>query len=151
VAARGFNHVSLFPGSYDDAALVERVDAAGGADLVFASRTLHHASRPAQAVQSFARLLKKGGHLVVLDYLPHDDDRMREEQGDVWLGFPRKELAAQMIAAGFEILGEVEIPAAFHREGPDAHLEWFAIAARRPAGPALLLTPRLQPEPFHQE
>ncbi len=80
VAARGFNHVSLFPGSYDDAALVERVDAAGGADLVFASRTLHHASRPAQAVQSFARLLKKGGHLVVLDYLPHDDDRMREEQ-----------------------------------------------------------------------
>ena len=46
VAARGFHHVSLFPGSYDDAALVERVALAGGADLVFAARTLHHAPRP---------------------------------------------------------------------------------------------------------
>ncbi|MDX2015778.1 MAG: methyltransferase domain-containing protein [Myxococcaceae bacterium] len=37
---------------------------------VFAGRALHHASRPAQAVKSRARLLKRGGHLVVLDDLP---------------------------------------------------------------------------------
>jgi len=63
VAARGFHHVSLFPGSYEDTALVQRVDAAGGADLVFAGRTLHHASRPAQAVQSFTRRLRGGARL----------------------------------------------------------------------------------------
>jgi DNA-binding transcriptional ArsR family regulator len=131
VAERGFHHVSLFPGSYDDVALVERVDAAGGADLVFAARTLHHASRPAQAIASFARLLRKGGHLAVLDYLSHDDERLRE-QGDVWLGFSSKDLAGHFQAAGLELVGEVAIPIAYHREGPDAALDWHALIARRP-------------------
>jgi hypothetical protein len=77
IEPRGFHHVSLFPGSYDDAALQERVDAAGGADLVFAGArctTPHGQPRP---WRSFARLLKRGGALVVLDYLPHDDDTLR--------------------------------------------------------------------------
>ncbi len=132
VAERGFHHVSLFPGSYDDAALVQRVDAAGGADLVFAARALHHASRPALAVQAFARLLRRGGHLVVLEYLPHEDDRMREGQGDVWLGFTARELSAHCEAAGLSPVGEVAIPNAYHREGPDAHLPWHAVVARKP-------------------
>ncbi len=132
VASRGFTNVSLFQGSYDDVSLVERVEAAGGADLVFASRTLHHASRPAQALKGFARLLKRGGQLVLLDYLPHDDDRMREAHGDAWLGFSPRELVGHLQAAGLEITGESSIPAAFHREGPDAHLDWHVIVARRP-------------------
>ncbi len=135
VAERGFHHVSLFPGSYDDAALVERVDAAGGADLVYASRTLHHASRPAQALQSFSRLLRRGGHLVVLDYLPHDDDGMRENQADVWLGFSVRELSKLLTDAGLEVVGELAIPTAFHREGPDAALDWHAVVARKPSHP----------------
>ncbi len=133
VAARGFHHVSLFPGSYDDAALVQRVDAAGGADLVFAGRTLHHASRPAQAVQAFARLLKRGGHLVVLDYLPHQKDELRGEAGDVWLGFDGAELAQWLAAAGLAPVGDVPIPDAFHPAGPDADLAWHAwLAVKRP-------------------
>lgn len=137
VAARGFHHVSLFQGSFDDAALLERVSAAGGADLVFASRTLHHASRPAQAIAAFARLLKPGGHVVVLDYLPHDDEAMRESQGDVWLGFAPDELAAHFEAAGLKRSGEAPILTSFHREGPDAHLPWHAVVAQKP-----VLTPK---------
>jgi ArsR family transcriptional regulator len=132
VAARGFHHVSLHSGSYDDDALLERVDAAGGADLVFAGRTLHHASRPAQAVQTFARLLKKGGHLVVLDYLPHEVDAMRADAGDVWLGFPPEEVRAHFLAAGLQPLGEVPIPDLFHPQGPDASLQWHAWVALKP-------------------
>ncbi len=132
VAERGFHHVSLFQGSYDDAALVERVDAAGGADLVFASRTLHHASRPAQAVAALARLLRPGGHLAVLDYLPHQDESMREAQGDVWLGFSPEELSAHLAAAGLRPVSEVALPPSFHRDGPDAHLPWQAVVAQRP-------------------
>jgi ubiquinone/menaquinone biosynthesis C-methylase UbiE len=139
VAARGFHHVSLYPGSYDDTALLERVDAAGGADLVFAGRTLHHASRPAQAVQSFARLMKKGGHLVVLDYLPHEQDAMRAEAGDVWLGFPLEELRAHFATAGLEAVGEAAIPDVFHPAGPDASLSWHAWVARKPT--ATRITP----------
>ncbi|MEW5741956.1 MAG: metalloregulator ArsR/SmtB family transcription factor [Myxococcota bacterium] len=132
VAARGFHHVSLFPGSYDDAALVERVDSAGGADLVFAGRTLHHASRPAQAVAAFARLLKRGGFLVVLDYLPHDDDALRTEAGDAWLGFPVGDVRRFLSEAGLTVLGDVPIPDAFHPQGPDAKLTWHAWVAQRP-------------------
>jgi SAM-dependent methyltransferase len=131
VGARGFHHVSLFEGSFDDAALVERVDSAGGADLVFAGRSLHHASRPSQAVRSLARLLKRGGHLVVLDYLPHELDTMRE-QGDVWLGFPDTEVRRFLTEAQLTVLAGVPIPAAFHPDGPDASLTWHAWVAHKP-------------------
>lgn len=131
IEARGFTNVSLFPGSYDDVALVQRVDSAGGADLVYASRSLHHASRPAAALQAFARLLKKGGHLVVLDYLPHTEESMREGQGDVWQGFAPKELTELMRSAGLQPFTDFNVPPAFHREGPDAQLEWHAWIARK--------------------
>ena len=133
VAERGLSNVSLFPGSYDDVALMERVEKAGGADLVFASRTLHHASRPSLAIASFARLLRKGGHLVVLDYRPHDDEPMREDQGDVWSGFAPEQLRLWMTEAGLEVAGEVSIPPAFHPQGPDARLDWHAVLGRKPA------------------
>lgn len=131
VAARGFHHVSLFPGSYDDAALVQRVDAAGGADLVFAGRILHHASRPSSAVQGFSRLLKKGGHLVVLDYLPHEHDALRTEAGDVWLGFSPDDVRRFFAEAGLRSLGDVAVPNAFHPVGPDASVTWHAWVAQK--------------------
>ncbi len=132
VASRGFHHVSLFSGSYDDSALLERVDAAGGADLVFAGRTLHHASRPGQAIASFARLLRRGGHLVVLDYLPHANDELRGDSGDVWLGFPSDGLKRFFDAAGLTEVGTVSIPSAFHPTGPDAALSWHGWVAQKP-------------------
>ncbi len=132
VAARGFHHVSLFPGSYDDAALVQRVDGAGGADLVFAGRILHHASRPGAAVQGFSRLLKKGGHLVVMDYLPHEHDALRTEAGDAWLGFSSEDVRRFMTGAGLRVLGEVAVPNSFHPVGPDASVTWHAWAAQKP-------------------
>jgi DNA-binding transcriptional ArsR family regulator/SAM-dependent methyltransferase len=132
VAARGFHHVSLFPGSYDDAALVQRVDASGGADVVFAGRILHHASRPSLAVQGFSRLLKKGGHLVVMDYLPHEQDALRTEAGDVWLGFSPDDVRRFMAEAGLRFLGDAAIPNAFHPVGPDAAVTWHAWVAQKP-------------------
>lgn len=131
VAARGFHHVSLFPGSFDDVALLERVDSAGGADLVFAGRALHHAARPAQAVQAFARLLKRGGHLVVLDYLPHADDVLRSQAGDAWLGFSEADVRGFAERAGLTLTGTVAIPTTFHPEGPDAQLTWHAWVAQK--------------------
>jgi SAM-dependent methyltransferase len=132
VAARGFHNVSLFSGSHDDVTLWQRVDDLGGADLVFAGRTLHHASRPQAAVQSFARLLKKGGHLVVLDYLPHDMEVLRTEHGDVWSGFSSQAMAELFESANLTLTGEIEIPAAFHPQGADASVQWHAWAASKP-------------------
>ena len=127
VAERGYANVGLIAGSYDDPQLASRVAAAGGADLVFASRILHHASRPTQALAAFARLLRPGGHLVVLDYLPHADDEMREARADVWLGFSPAELAARMGEVGLHVVAELPIPSALHPGGEDAHLAWHAV------------------------
>jgi DNA-binding transcriptional ArsR family regulator/precorrin-6B methylase 2 len=131
VAQRGFTNVSVFEGSYEDAALVQRTDAAGGADLVFAGRTLHHASRPDVAVRAFSRLLKPGGQLVVLDYLAHQDEAMRE-QGDVWLGFEPKVVEQYLSDAGLQLQSSSEVPPAFHVDGPDRALDWHAYVATKP-------------------
>lgn len=132
VRERGLSHVRLWNGRYDDAELYRQVDEQGGADLVYASRVLHHASRPAQAMSAFSRLLRDGGHLVVLDYLPHDDEALRE-MADVWLGFPAQELARLCHGAGLEVMSQGRVPDAWHPAGPDHHLHWQALVARRPA------------------
>lgn len=133
VASRGFTNVSVFEGTYDDAGLQQRVDQAGGADLVFAGRTLHHASRPDAAVRALARLLKPQGHLVVLDYLPHSDDSMRESQGDVWMGFDPKTLSQHIADAGLLLQSQSEVPPVFHSSGPDAALDWHSYVAVKPS------------------
>lgn len=141
IAARGFHQVSLFPGSYDDAALQERVDGAGGADLVFAARTLHHASRPSQAVAAFARLMRPGGALVIVDYLPHTDDALRTRAGDAWLGFSELEVRELLAGAGLTFVDTVAIPRAFHPDGPDASLTWHGWVARKGSAPVSASSP----------
>ena len=131
VASRGFINVSVFEGTYDDAQLQQRADAAGGADLVFAGRILHHASRPEGAVRAFARLLNPHGQLVILDYLPHQDDSMREGEGDVWMGFAPATVEAWLDAANLSLVTQYEVPPAFHAEGPDRALEWHAYVATK--------------------
>jgi ArsR family transcriptional regulator len=133
VRERGLAQVRLVNGSFEDTELLRQVDELGGADLVYASRVLHHASRPPQAVAAFARLLARGGHLVLLDYRPHDDEAMRE-QGDVWLGFSEAELGRFLEGAGLELVSRARVPDAWHGGGPDDHLRWQALLARRPLG-----------------
>jgi len=83
----GLTNVRLREGSIEDAAsLAEEVLPRGGADLVVISRVLHHLGRPQDAIAAATRLLRPGGHLAIVDYLPHDDETLRE-QGHVWLGF----------------------------------------------------------------
>ncbi len=135
VRERALAHVRLWNGRYDDAELYRQVDEQGGADLVYASRVLHHASRPAQALSAFSRLLREGAHLVLLDYLPHDDEALREV-ADVWLGFPEHELTKLCKEAGLEVLAQTRVPDAWHPLGPDHHLHWQALVARRPVSRA---------------
>lgn len=86
VAAWGLPNVRLREGDVEDTGLAEEIGSRGGADLVVMARVLHHAARPQEAIAAATRLLRAGGHLVIADYLPHDDESLRE-QGDVWLGF----------------------------------------------------------------
>lgn len=98
IAAWGLPNVRLREGEVDDASLAQDIAARGGADLVVMARVLHHAARPQDAIAAAAQLLRAGGHLVIADYLPHDDESMRE-QGDVWLGFEPTKLESWLASA----------------------------------------------------
>jgi ArsR family transcriptional regulator len=136
VAARGYGGVELVAGEVDGPELHDAVAAAagpaGGADLVFAGRVLHHAPVPAKALRALARLVRPGGALVVLEYDAHDDARMRDEQADVWLGFAPGELVALARDAGLAPAEVEPLPAGLRGDGPDRHLSWHVLRARRP-------------------
>jgi ArsR family transcriptional regulator len=99
----GLPNVRLREGDVEDAGLVEDILGRGGSDLVSLARVLHHAARPPDWIAAAARLLRPGGHLAILDYLPHDDEAMRE-QGDVWLGFDPDKLGDWITGAGLTLV-----------------------------------------------
>jgi DNA-binding transcriptional ArsR family regulator len=129
LAARGFDNVTLMHAELDAPDLRKAVGA--GADAVFAARVLHHAPRPAGVVAQLASLCAPGGALVVIDYARHDDESMRE-QADVWLGFDPAELRRFARAAGLEDARVASIPPALRGDGPDRHLPWQVLTARKP-------------------
>jgi DNA-binding transcriptional ArsR family regulator len=109
----------------------------GGADVVFASRVLHHAPVPARALRALVELARVpdaragGGAVVVLDYEAHDDQALREQQADLWLGFEPRELERLARAAGLVDVRWQRLPAAWQGEGPDRHLAWQLLVGFR--------------------
>ena len=73
-------------------------------DAVFLSQALHHAARPGPAVAAAASLLRAGGRLVILDLVRHEQDWVREQWADQWLGFEAREVKGWMEEAGLEPL-----------------------------------------------
>ncbi|HEY4015954.1 MAG TPA: metalloregulator ArsR/SmtB family transcription factor [Polyangiaceae bacterium] len=137
--ARGLRNVAFVHAGLEDPAL-RRALASGpgtasdaGADAVFASRVLHHAPQPAKAVVQLASLCAPGGAVVVIDYERHDDESMRQ-QADVWLGFEAAELRRFARAAKLDDVKVLAIPSFLCGDGPDKHLPWQALIARKPAG-----------------
>lgn len=137
VAARGYANVEL---GVDEVGLEELSAGKLGekkrarlpldaADAVFAVRVLHHAAVPRKLMQQLWRLCAPGGALVLIDYEAHADEAMRD-RADLWLGFAGKELRRMAEAAGFEAAEVTRIPAPL--AGPDAHLPWQVLVARRP-------------------
>ncbi len=103
IASWGLPNVRLREGDVDDAGLVEEIASRGGGDLVVMARVLHFAARPTDAITAATRLVRPGGHLVIVDHLPHDDESLRE-QGHVWLGFEPQKLRGYLEAAHLEAL-----------------------------------------------
>lgn len=132
MAARGHKHVELLCAELSSEAGVRDLPVLGRADVVFASRVVHHAPRPTDAVRALAALAKPGGSLLILDYDAHEDEHMREEQADLWLGFSAAELLGFAAEAGLVRAAVHHLPQAFHPVGPDAHLTWHVLLAQKP-------------------
>lgn len=109
IAAWGLPNVRLREGQLDDAALVQEIVQRGGADLVVLARVLRYAARPQDTIAAAARLARPGGHVLVVDSLPHDDEAARE-QGEVWLGFPPAKLRGYLAAAALDVIALHPLP-----------------------------------------
>ena len=97
VRAMGATNVELRLGDVEHLPLPE-----GEADVVVANMVMHHVSEPALALRELLRGLLPGGRLLIGDYTRHDNEWMREELGDQWLGFDPDEVAGWLRSAGFE-------------------------------------------------
>lgn len=71
-------------------------------DAVFVSQVLHHAARPVKALKEAARILKPGGQMILLDLARHDQEWVRDEWADQWLGFDEHELRGWLKEAGLK-------------------------------------------------
>lgn len=76
---------------------------ANSEDAVFVSQVLHHAARPGKALKEAARILKPGGQMILLDLSRHDQEWVRNEWADQWLGFDEAELKGWLKGAGLNI------------------------------------------------
>ncbi len=73
----------------------------GTVEVVFLSQSLHHALHPDRALNEAARILARGGRVVVLDLARHRFEEARELYADEWLGFGEAELDSLLHDAGF--------------------------------------------------
>jgi len=74
----------------------------GAVDYVFANMYLHHVEHPAESIVELARILKKGGVLVLTDLDVHNFEFLRKEQQDRWMGFRREDIRGWFESAGLE-------------------------------------------------
>lgn len=132
IARHGLANVRLLKAELGGEGL--RAAVGEGADVVFASRILHHAPRPVDLLRQLAQLAAPEGAVLVIDYGRHDDESMRDE-ADLWLGFEPAELRRLAKDAGLTRAEVVKLPAAWCGKGKDAHLPWQVLIARRAAAP----------------
>ena len=98
-------------------------------DAAFAHMVLHYLPSPADAIREMARVVRPSGVVVVIDFVRHEHEWMRQELGVHWLGFDREEVEGWLDAAGLGTPSfEVQPGRSAARDLPAA----FIASARRP-------------------
>jgi ArsR family transcriptional regulator len=92
-----------------DAAALPLADAE--VDAALAHMVLHYLPAPADAIREMARVVRPGGTVVVVDFVRHEAEWMRDELGVVWLGFAPAQVVEWFRAAGLERARIEEMPA----------------------------------------
>ena len=97
-------------------------------DAAFGHMVLHSLESPDRAIREMARIVRPGGRIVLVDFLPHEYQWMEQELGLVWLGFPPDTLREWIESAGLETPRIQEYPSDAKRELPAS----FVASASRP-------------------
>lgn len=80
------------------------------ADAVIANMVLHHLPEPARAFGEILRVLRPGGQLLIGEFMPHDQEWMRETLADQWLGLAPDDVNCWLDEAGFQSVDIEPIP-----------------------------------------
>ena len=96
-------------------------------DLVVLMHALTYAARPAQAVAEAARVLRKGGCLLLSSLARHEHKAVVDTYGHVNLGFPAKELRRFAEKAGLEVTSLETVT----RERRPPHFEVISLIAEK--------------------
>ncbi len=73
---------------------------AGSFDAAVLHHVLHFADDPAAVLVEAARVLRPGGHLVIIDFARHDQEHLRRDHAHRRLGFDHDEMRLWFEAAG---------------------------------------------------
>jgi ArsR family transcriptional regulator len=98
-------------------------------DAAFAHMVLHYLPSPLEALHEMARIVKPGGTVVVVDFLQHEHEWMRQELRVVWLGFSEDTLREWFDQVGLPDV-QIEREAPISR-GKDLPSTFIATARRR--------------------
>ena len=124
LAADGVTGVELRQG---EAGALPLPDAA--VQAAFAHMVLHYLPSPGDALREMARVVAPGGSVVVVDFVRHQHEWMRQELGVAWLGFDAAEITGWFRDAGLgELRYELREAAPSARDLPGA----FIASARKP-------------------
>lgn len=77
---------------------------AAGFDVVLFHQVLHYLDDPAAAVAEGARVLKRGGRLLIADFAPHSLEFLRDDYAHRRLGFSDKEVQGWFAQAGLKLV-----------------------------------------------
>ena len=99
----------------------------GSFDLVVLMHALTYAAKPAQAVAEAARVLRRGGRLLLSSLGKHEHKSVVEAYGHVNLGFSEKELRKFAEKAGLEIANAETVT----RERRPPHFEVLSLTATK--------------------
>lgn len=94
----GREHVDLRLGEMTHLPLADH-----GVDAVVLNQVLHHAEHPQAVIEETARVLVPGGCLLIADLVQHQQDWVRDELADQWLGFTRTDLEDWLARSAFRI------------------------------------------------
>lgn len=98
LARMGLEHCQVRQGD-----LTDLIYADGFADAVILHQVLHHLIEPEKALREAARVLKPAGHLLIVDFAPHDLDFLRERFAHERLGFADEQMRSWLKRAGLVV------------------------------------------------
>ena len=78
-------------------------------DTALLHMVLHYAEAPAQVVSEIARVLTKGGRVLIVDLIRHDHAELRSSLQHLWPGFSEEEIEGWLSQAGLTVEDRTEL------------------------------------------